>query len=153
VILSLVRDAFGEQDTFGVLVVADLTLNTIERPWIPADGHPGGENGISCVPVGTYALALHDSEAHPQTWALVNPELGVWHLPSDIPPGEAGRSAVLIHPANFAHELLGCIAPGLGRGHSDGINMVTQSRAAFAQLQHAVPWTPGHTLSISERNS
>ena len=40
--LTLVRDTFGEVDTYGVLVVADLTLNTIERPWIPADGPPGG---------------------------------------------------------------------------------------------------------------
>jgi hypothetical protein len=150
VILTLARDTYGPADVFGILVLDALTMNTIERPWIPAAAHPGGANGISCVPVGEYTLVLHDTELHPKTWALVNPALGVWHLPSDIPPGQAGRSAVLIHPANFAHELLGCIAPGLGRGQSDGVKMVTQSRAAFAQLAHALPWTPGHTLTISE---
>ena len=146
--LTLLRDVQSPSLTYGVLSVDTLTLQTIERPWLPDPLHKGGQNGVSCVPLGTYNLVLHDSELHPQTWALVNPDLGVWHLPTDIPKDSAGRSAVLIHPANFVHELLGCIAPGMMRGFSGGLAMVAQSRIAFSQLKATVPWTTGHTLTI-----
>lgn len=131
-----------------MLVVGDVVLHTIERPWIPAADHPGGTNGVSCVPAGRYALELHDSAAHPETWALVNHELGVYHLDTDIPKGQGGRTVVLIHPANWASQLEGCIAPGLGRGASAGIPMVTASKPAFLRLKAAVPWRNGHFLSI-----
>lgn len=146
--LLLRRDSvLSVAQTYGVLTVSDLRLDTIERPWLPDPAHPGGQNGLSCVPPGAYDLVLHDSELHPQTWALVNPALGVWHWPTEV-PASGGRAVVLIHPANYAHELLGCIAPGMGRGFANGVAMVTNSRVAFAQIKHAVPWAPGHTLTI-----
>jgi hypothetical protein len=148
--LLLQREASGDDHTYGVLRVDGLVLQTIERPWIPAPDHVGGANGISCVPFGFYHLVLHDTELHPETWALVNPSLGVWHLPGDIPVGVQGRSAVLIHPANVASELLGCIAPGMERGTLNGQAAVLQSRLAFAKIKALVPWTLGHTLEIVE---
>jgi hypothetical protein len=51
---------------------------------------------------------------------------------------------VLIHPANYASELRGCIAPGLIRGPQSMI----RSRDALAQLKAALPWTNGHTIEI-----
>ena len=135
--LTLERDLDDGTCTLGVLSLNGKTWQTIERPWI-AGLLPGGLAGRSCVPVGHYELELHDSEAHPETWALVNPSLGVVHFP----PGP--RSACLIHPANYAHELRGCIAPGLVRA----TQAVFNSREAFAQLKTALPWRSGHTLEI-----
>ena len=43
---------------------------------------------------------------------------------------------------------MGCIAPGLSRGAAGGLDMFSQSRAAFGQLKAVVPWTTGHTLTI-----
>lgn len=146
-IITLLRDVQSSVLTYGVMTVDHLTVQTIERPWLPDNAHKGGQNGLSCVPVGTYQLMLHDSEMHPQTWALVNHDLGIYHWPNEIPT-TGGRSTILIHPANFVHELLGCIAPGMTRGFAGGLAMVAQSRVAFAQLKAIVPWTTGHTLTI-----
>jgi len=137
--LILIRDSDDGVCTMGVLTLDKLSLYTIERPWI-ADltKKPGGLAGRSCVPVGTYDLVLHDSEAHPETWALVNPNLGVTHW------GPSQRSAVLIHPANVVAELRGCIAPGLIRG----VRQVQRSRDAMAKLKAMLPWVNGHTIDI-----
>lgn len=136
--------------TLGLLFADDLSLVSIERPWVPSPTSKGGTKGISCVPPGTYRLVRHNTEAHPMTWALVNEELDVLHLPSvGDPPG--ARTAVLIHPANWAHELRGCIAPGT-RSQLDeaGRYMVCDSRKAMRLLQQRVSWTDEHTLTIEE---
>lgn len=136
--------------TLGILFVGDLSLVTIERPWIPSAVSNGGQKGVSCVPAGTYRLVQHDSEAHPLTWALVNEELDVVHFPGDS-DNPAARSAVLIHPANWAHELRGCIAPGTRTTvDAKGRYMVCDSRKAMRLLQQRVRWDePGHTLEIT----
>ena len=146
--LLLVRDTMTTTYSYGALAAGTTTVQTIERPWVPAPDHLGGTNHISCVPVGTYELVLHDSEKHPQTWALVNPDLGVFHW--EVPAGIGGRCLVLLHPANVAPELDGCIAPGLVRGQLNGMPAVLQSKDAFAAIKAAVPWTTGHTLTIGE---
>jgi Family of unknown function (DUF5675) len=155
--LLLPRDNDDGDRTFGLLEVYEaairdaalLTLQTLERPWVPApDGVPGGHPMISCVPAGEYQLVLHDTPQHPQTWALVNPALGVYHELADIPPGESGRVACLIHSANLVEQLAGCISVGLARSEMDNEPDVSDSREAFAQLKAAVPWTNGHTLTI-----
>jgi hypothetical protein len=141
--LTLLRDSDDGVCTLGVLRLGpnlgDPHWQTIERPWIAdPSSKPGGMAGRSCVPPGNYDLVIHDSEAHPETWALVNTTLGVTHW------GPSQRSAVLIHTANTAAELRGCIAPGLIRG----VRTVLRSRDAFAQVKAALPWTNGHTLEI-----
>lgn len=137
--LILTRDTDDGVCTLGTLWFAGQTWQTIERPWIPSlSGEPGGMPGRSCVPLGVYTLWTHDSESHPQTWALVNEGLGVTHY------GPSNRTAVLIHPANTALELRGCIAPGRVRG----TQAVYESRAAFADIKAVLPWIDGHTLTI-----
>lgn len=46
-----------------------------------------------------------------------------------------GRSGILIHPANFAEELLGCIALGWQRGELDGKPALLHSRAATTEFE------------------
>lgn len=128
-----------------------IILQTLERPWVPApDGSPSGHPDTSCVPFGLYQLVLHDTPAHPATWALVNPALGIYHEPGDIPRGQTGRTACLLHSANLVSQLAGCCGVGLSRSMLDGEPDIADSVNAFAELKAAVPWIPGHTLQIVE---
>lgn len=150
--LSLVRDFAGQVATLGVLTVGELQLQTLELPWHPAP--PPSLCGVrmtSCLPPGEYSLVLHNSLKHPRTWALINPDLGVYHQPFDVPTPQCSwaRIACLIHIANYPQDLEGCIGVGLRRSNAWGPWMVEHSRDAFAALQAALPWTDGHTLTIS----
>jgi len=152
--LTLNRTYRGFDCTLGVMTVAGLdsiavlTLQTIERPWVPTPKSQGGEKGRSCVPEGLYHLECHNSEAHPRTWALSNPSLNVVHWPAE--GGEFDRTLVLIHAANYAQELRGCIAPGMSTFVDTvrGVRMVRESRRAMKALQELLTWTDDHELEI-----
>jgi hypothetical protein len=140
--LTLFRESSSSFATLGYFDTSPHRIFTLERPWVPASPFAAddfivcGRKGVSCVPPGLYRLVPHNTEAHPHTVALVNPDLWVYHLDDDVPSHQRGyaRTAVLIHPANYVAELRGCIAPGWAR---DG-NTVLESRRAFAQL--ALDW-------------
>lgn len=148
--LTLKRDYRGSDCTMGVLsfssATEDFGCQTMERPWIFSPVSRGGMKGASCVPEGLYRLERHNSEAHPNTWAIVNPDLDVLHWED----GPNRRALVLIHVANFARELRGCIAPGFGRSTDEhGTRMVTASRRAMIELKRLLPWSDDHTLEIT----
>lgn len=102
--LTLTRSLSSAQGTLGTLVAGDLKLRTIELPW--ADNAPDK----SCVPAGQYLLVPYISPKHGRVWRLHNPELNIYG--QGFAP-EGGRSEIELHAANFARELLGCIAVGL----------------------------------------
>jgi hypothetical protein len=143
--LTLVRDADNGRCMLGTLKINGSFFQTLERPWIP--GPPGGTKGISCVPKGIYRLVRHDTEAHPRSFALVNEELGVYHLA--VPAGKQGRTACLIHVANWASELRGCIALGMRRTLIVDEWCVQQSKIAVDKFYSLVPWIDdAHSLEI-----
>lgn len=108
--LTLLRDDTGDTGTFsrGSLVDAN-GVNLGEWDWIELPWRDN-ETGKSCIPPGVYSAVLVQS-----------PHFGrqVYQL-TNVP----GRSAVEIHPANFAgdtslgyrSDLRGCAAPGMLRG-------------------------------------
>lgn len=146
--LILTRSSDDGVRTFGTITAGFLTLQTLERPWIP-DGSPGGHPMTSCVPAGDYTLALHDTLAHPRTFALVNYDLGVYHEPADVPKSVVGaRTACLIHSANIVEQLAGCIGLGLSRSSLNGEPDIASSRQALDEFLSTVPWCAGHVLSI-----
>jgi hypothetical protein len=150
--LRLLRDYHGTDCTQGILHIGEHRLHTMERPWVPSKNSPCGTKGVSCVSPGVYQLYRHDTEAHSHTFALVNPTLWTYHFDEDVPVGQLGlaRTCVLIHAANYASELRGCIAPGLERSRDGARRMVTNSRAAMHEIQSLVPWTSGeHSLEIA----
>jgi hypothetical protein len=149
--LLLRRDYRADNCTLGVLSFStpseDFICQTMERPWIPMPGAKGGLSGKSCVPAGDYRLARHNSETHPNTWALVNSDLDVIHW--EDPNRPLARALVLIHPANYARELRGCIAPGTRRAvNAEGVHMVVSSKLAMLELKRLLPWDDSHTLEI-----
>lgn len=132
--LELVRFGYLNDCTLGTLWAGDLELATIERAWILNPIGPGGMSCESCVPDGSYKLVPHDSARFPDTYALINPDLGVYY--QELPAGQRwGRTAILIHSANLAAELLGCIAVGLQHGELYGKPAVLSSRAATDKLR------------------
>lgn len=114
--LTLTRDAPRIDCQEGIL--SDENGNqwyTMERPWL------GDKPGISCIPPGMYSLVphavMHGALTGLLTYALSNPELGVFpEPPSNYSGTNPVRVAILIHPANWAFQLEGCIAPGKARG-------------------------------------
>lgn len=136
-ILELSRDFSDATCTLGWLTVAGRKFTTIERPWVPDPAYPAGLKGQSCVPRGEYRLERHDSDAFPRCWALVAPPLGVYHWPWEVPVQQRAwaRTAVLIHAANWASELRGCIAPGKDRVKDRNGWMVVRSRDALNEVR------------------
>lgn len=145
--LTLKRYRLGDTFTDGVLTLprwqapGQQHIFTLERPWLP--GQPGGISRQSCVPDGDYQLIRHrrpdrdDGTPGDDVLALRNPRLGVHYTEDDA--GEGGRFLILIHAANWVHQVVGCIAPGLRRTIDDeGRPMVVSSRTAMAAIMAVV---------------
>lgn len=111
--LDLGRYSYAKSETEGVLSVGDFDLATIERPWIAGET-PGGKPFASCVPDGEYILEPWVRPSGKEVYILYNPDLGVWKEKADRPFG-VGRYLVLIHIANYARNVVGCIGPGMRR--------------------------------------
>lgn len=106
--MILTRFAQLEDVTIGRLNYAGQYFFTVERPW--KDNEPN----ISCIPTGNYQMGRVDSPKFgPDTWEI-----------RDVP----GRTHILIHVANTADDVLGCI--GLGRTVYPTLGGVGSSRVS-----------------------
>ena len=95
--LEVIRDKDTGKETLGRMYCeGDFLCWTIERPW------KDNERRISCIPEGTYPLFTKEYGRFYDKYQLPIPILG------DTSP----RSEILIHPANWAKQLAGCIAVG-----------------------------------------
>ena len=116
----------------------DRRLFTVEKPWVPHDN--GGRAGMpfrSCISPGVYGLGNFERPNGDKVWVLGNPDLDVFKLDTDIPVArrDKGRFLILIHIANRARDVVGCIGPGRSwRTEADGTVMVTNSRDAMGDL-------------------
>lgn len=148
--LTLERFKDDGERTLGNLTVGDRTFATVERPWIPNPKGRGGMPRQSCVPIGSYRVIPHHSVNFPNTYALVNHELGVWYQPYEIPAGQKwGRSAILIHVGNRVRNVIGCIAVGMEHGTLGGEPAVLRSGLAMRELDQILA-RQSHTLTIQE---
>lgn len=99
--LVLERQEFTNESIIGSFYIdGEFVCYSLERPWI--DNVPN----ISCVPEGVYELVYHKYKNRTDTFALKGGTVS--HYPND----EFARNLILIHPANYPHELQGCIATG-----------------------------------------
>lgn len=147
-IIVLTRIAYLPTCTLGWLDADNIKLATIERPWIPNTVGPGGARRESCVPDGTYLVRPHTSDKFPDTYALVNPQLGVWYQPDDMPTGQSwGRSAILIHSGNRVTDVIGCIAVGIRHSMTSAEHLVLESKKALDQLRQILTKST-HSLQI-----
>jgi len=135
--MKLTRFAYFDKCTLGHLVLpTGLKLYTIERPWL------NNKPFISCVPEGSYPLE----------WDTTGRIAQVPRLRDTAP-----RTQINIHSANWAHELHGCIAPGLSYSIDVGKCMVHSSNAAMVllmeQFSNFNSNTDGLTLMLGDENA
>lgn len=123
-LLRLDRMGSTPWGTFGTLRLADgSAFPTVERAW------EHNAPGKSCIPAGEYLLDLRNSP-------IVYRSSGMEFQRGWEVTGVPGRSLIMIHPANWASELQGCIAPGRAHVVMQGKPGVSASRAAFKDLMH-----------------
>lgn len=108
--LTLYRYYYGKQFTLGHIALNDRLLYTIEDAWLD------NAVGKSCIPDGTYDCAPR------QFFAGGYPAIEVTKVP--------GRTHILIHRANTAEDVTGCIAVGSTLGILGGIMAVLGSKPA-----------------------
>lgn len=130
-----------------ITLAANSILAGIERPWISA-ASPGGKPFESCVPVGVYETRPHTRPDGAEVIALINPDLGVHYLQSEVPP-EGGRYLILLHVANWAHQVNGCCAPGLYHADNPNGRMVASSGKAMRRIMSFID---GDDCEVEIRN-
>ena len=110
--MKLVRFKQSKDVTIGRLEHEDIYFYTVERPWL--DNTPN----VSCIPDGTYIVGRTNS-----------PRFGenMWEV-LDVP----GRTHILIHVANYPHNVKGCI--GFGTGVFGDLSGVTSSGNAIERF-------------------
>ena len=126
VTLTLKR-TYQKYETIGILTGPNIKLCTVELRW------NDNIQGDSCIPEGKYVVVPRNSPKHGDHFHITK-----------VP----GREFCLFHSANFAKELLGCIAPGLAHKDidNDGNLDVTSSKLTMAQLLFRYP--KGFLLNI-----
>lgn len=124
-LLTVDRWADTGEETLGEFTLENLGARrilaqgyTMERPWL--DNRPF----VSCIPAGVYVL--EPRRYHKGGYDA----LGV----KDVP----GRTHVLLHVANLASQLAGCIAPGRKVGDLGGDTAVLDSRRTFNHIMQQV---------------
>ena len=106
--LTLKRYAYSPDSTEGRLFInGEFIAWTIERPW------KNNKPNISCIPEGSeYVVRPHIRPNGDKVLIVEGGTVCLWkHELSDTKL----RYLILFHPANLAHQLGGCIAPGQSR--------------------------------------
>lgn len=128
---------YFETHTAGIIPFGNENIYTVERPWICEDPEDtrGGLPFKSCIPEGTYEIRRFKRSNGDIVWSLENDSLGVFVRKGDR-LYDTDRYACLIHSANRADQVVGCIAPGLGALNRSGGYSVSYSREAMAALEY-----------------
>jgi len=107
------RFAYTPYGIFGRLILPYFECFTVEREW------KNNEIGKSCIPEGWYIYQpAFYHEGQYQTYEIIVP----------------GRTDILIHKANRAKELKGCVGIGMQLGSIHGEWAVMNSGVAFRKF-------------------
>lgn len=117
--INLQRFSYDPRGTLALLTVQGERFYTIERPWV------NNERGISCIPEGEYELA----------W-IKSPRFGWCYQVKDV----TNRSHILIHVANYATDVTGCV--GLGMSLMGDRIAVANSRKAMKKFHRIMDKKP-----------
>ena len=132
--LTLIRQEFSADASFGVLLLRkQIFCYTLELAW--------NENiqNHSSIPCGLYPFVRRDSWRGSQKY-------GHTYQVMDVP----GRTDILIHPANWSHELLGCFATGQTIAKMRGERAIINSGGTFRALMKALAGVNETTIQIME---
>lgn len=133
-LLKLKRTYYGDA-TLGQLIINgndNPVFFTIERPWLD------NAKNISCIPEGHYAVQPYSSKKFKDVYEITN---------------VTGRSHILIHVANWASQVEGCIGVGYGQGYMlEGGKLqkaVTDSRGALESLKREIGYPASFDLLVT----
>lgn len=118
--LSLIRTDLMDRQTLGRLFVLDENAQvlfqcvTLELPW------KDNQRNISCIPPGNYRITPRISQKYGRHLHIL-----------DVP----NRDWILIHEANFFHQLRGCIAVGQEIREIDGDGMPDITNSVKTKLK------------------
>lgn len=138
----LTRGVASDEGTFGALeLIGGPMLRSVELPW------RNNETAVSCIPPGVYTCAIVNSPTFGRVY-------GVQAVP--------GRSAILIHAANWAgdvskgwhSQLKGCIAPAMSIGRLQPPGGRPLQRAGLRSgeaLRALMDWAGGQPFSLEIR--
>lgn len=114
--LHIARIASQPHYTAGVILVCGVPVAvSIELPW------RDNKRAESCIPAGEYQVDMKH----------ISPTFGKCFAILDVPD----RTHILMHAANRASELKGCISPGRRYGKLDGEFAVLNSRVALTDIR------------------
>lgn len=151
--IEITRDTKGntrESDAeYGVIKFGGYQLYSMERPWIPGPEFPSGKPSESCVPVGEYDLVKALSPKYgTDMYYLVNEENGVF-LRKEDRTEDWQRWGCMFHPANWVHQINGCVAAGERIGMIGSKFGIGASRSAIRQLTSHMDKSDRPKLKIS----
>ncbi len=119
-IVTLERIDYQTDGTYGEITIRgrdEFLLYTVERA--RGNNTPYTE----CIPEGVYICRKRWSD-----------RFGFVYEVTDVD----GRTHILIHVANKADQLQGCIGLGLRKGYLDGVKAVLDSRVAMEKFKDAI---------------
>ena len=122
----------GTQSLVRFVGSGDKPWHGLERPWL--DNLPFQ----SCIPTGTYALLPWKSPKYGDCHIFVGGSVS-------LEEGSAERYACLIHPANYARQLQGCLALGMKKSdyyEREGSSAVWSSKDAVGEFRVAAGKEP-----------
>ena len=111
--LTLTRYFEANSATWGKLQGEGFEAETMELPW------KNNSPGESCIPTGEYTCRRDTEGAHK------------YYRLEKVP----GRSHIEIHPANYPHQLKGCIALG-ERVSTDCKSLIMSATAMQNLMEH-----------------
>ena len=114
-----IQRCYLDDATVGVLTFGDYKCCTIELPW------RDNQRRISCIPAGRYICKNNHSS--PSQGLCISIQ------------GVAERDHILIHVANWARNVLGCIGVGDKIQNLNSEPMVTNSKNTLSELMRRLP--------------
>ena len=99
----LTRTSGNDKQTLGVLTTDGFTCKSLELP------DKNNASRVSCIPLGTYVCKYTKSPLFSKNAGKDVFTYAVLNVPK--------RAGIRIHSANYARQLLGCVA--LGSAHKD----------------------------------
>lgn len=138
--IVLTRGHAFDMGTFGRLAMPDgFSCVVCERPW------QGNKRRLSCIPPGTYELAMRRSE-------VVRATTGGKFSKGWEVTGVPERDHIMLHPGNTIDDTEGCLLPGESFGgwtvEDEYRWAVTHSQRAFERLMSVLGGADSWTLEI-----
>jgi len=124
--IRITRFKESKAGTFGHLEMEGFSCYTLERNYV------GNKPFISSVPLGEYSLTPTTYKSS-QSVALCNVQHGIYRHENPL----STRYGILVHAANWVHQLQGCIALGdemMMMNGKMGISLSVETVSRFMQM-------------------